>query len=118
MDPDGTKAWYANGKLHRDDGPAVIRPDNTEEWYMHGKPMAPLMPFLASIGVRTPLQPQPDVVAKLSTPEQKKNIMRWLTRAVRSGSNATTAITALRKIGVDWTELKSMAADINASKNK
>jgi len=32
-----TYKYYRNGKLHRDDGPAVIRPDGTQEWYKEGK---------------------------------------------------------------------------------
>jgi hypothetical protein len=34
---DGTKVWWLNGKLHREDGPAVIWPDGTEYWYLNGK---------------------------------------------------------------------------------
>lgn len=30
-------AWRMNGKLHRDDGPAVIYPDGTKEWWLNGK---------------------------------------------------------------------------------
>ena len=32
-----TYKYYRNGKLHRDDGPAIIRPDGTQEWYKEGK---------------------------------------------------------------------------------
>jgi hypothetical protein len=32
-----TYKYYRNGKLHRDDGPAVIKPDGTQEWYKEGK---------------------------------------------------------------------------------
>jgi hypothetical protein len=35
--PDGTHEWYLNGKLHRQDGPAVERPDGYREWYLNGK---------------------------------------------------------------------------------
>ena len=34
---DGTKKWYLNGKLHREDGPAVEWADGTKEWYLNGK---------------------------------------------------------------------------------
>ena len=34
---DGTKLWYLNGKLHREDGPAAERPDGTKAWYLNGK---------------------------------------------------------------------------------
>jgi hypothetical protein len=32
----GVKRWYLNGKLHRDDGPAVEL-DEHKEWYINGK---------------------------------------------------------------------------------
>jgi hypothetical protein len=32
----GSKAWYLNDKLHREDGPAVIRWDGHKRWYLHG----------------------------------------------------------------------------------
>ena len=34
---DGGKEWCLNGKLHRLDGPAVKRADGTKEWYLDGK---------------------------------------------------------------------------------
>ena len=33
----GDKAWYLNGKLHREDGPAVERADGYKAWYLNGK---------------------------------------------------------------------------------
>ena len=35
--PDGTKWWYLNGKLHREDGPAVEQLDGHKEWWLNGK---------------------------------------------------------------------------------
>ncbi len=35
--PDGTQVWYQHGKLHRDDGPAAIDVDGTQSWWQHGK---------------------------------------------------------------------------------
>jgi hypothetical protein len=32
---DGSKYWYLNGKLHREDGPAVERPNGTKRWYLN-----------------------------------------------------------------------------------
>ena len=34
---DGTKRWYFNGKLHREDGPAVEWVDGSKQWYSNGK---------------------------------------------------------------------------------
>jgi hypothetical protein len=34
---DGSKAWYQNGKRHRLDGPAVEYADGTKRWYQNGK---------------------------------------------------------------------------------
>lgn len=36
--PDGHKKWYKNGRLHCEDGPAVIHPNGRKEWYKNGKP--------------------------------------------------------------------------------
>ena len=33
----GTKRWFVNGKIHREDGPAVIRASGTKEWHVNGK---------------------------------------------------------------------------------
>ena len=37
MYSDGTQKWYQSGKLHRTDGPAIIRPDGSQEWWLNGK---------------------------------------------------------------------------------
>ncbi len=34
---DGTKIWRRDGKLHREDGPAVERPDGTKQWWLDGQ---------------------------------------------------------------------------------
>ena len=34
---DGTKRWYLNGKLHREDGPAIEWADGTKYWYLNGQ---------------------------------------------------------------------------------
>jgi len=31
----GTKAWYLNGKLHREDGPAVEYANGDKDWYLN-----------------------------------------------------------------------------------
>ena len=33
----GSKEWYKNGRLHRDDGPAIIHSDGDKLWYKNGK---------------------------------------------------------------------------------
>jgi len=33
---DGDKYWYLNGKLHREDGPAVEWADGYKSWYLNG----------------------------------------------------------------------------------
>ncbi len=35
--PDGTKFWYLNGKLHREDGPAIEWAEGTKSWWLNGK---------------------------------------------------------------------------------
>ena len=37
IDEFGTKSWYLNDKLHREDGPAVESPEGTKFWYLNGK---------------------------------------------------------------------------------
>ena len=32
----GTKHWYLNDELHRIDGPAIERSDGTNHWYLNG----------------------------------------------------------------------------------
>jgi hypothetical protein len=34
---DGYKYWYLNGKRHREDGPAVEWPDGSKSWWINGK---------------------------------------------------------------------------------
>ena len=36
IDKDGTKAWYRDGKFHREDGPAIIEPDGYQAWWDNG----------------------------------------------------------------------------------
>jgi len=35
----GSKGWYKNGKLHREDGPAWTRVSGFNEWWLDGKPI-------------------------------------------------------------------------------
>ena len=35
--PNGFKAWYLNGKRHREDGPAIERADGSKHWYLNDK---------------------------------------------------------------------------------
>ena len=37
VDLHGTKEWYLNGKLHREDGPAVEHADGDKLWFLNGK---------------------------------------------------------------------------------
>jgi hypothetical protein len=32
---DGSRYWYLNGELHRDDGPAIMLPDGTQFWFLN-----------------------------------------------------------------------------------
>ena len=34
--PTGTKRWLLNGKLHREDGPAIVYENGEKQWYLHG----------------------------------------------------------------------------------
>ena len=35
--PNGDKSWYLNGKLHREDGPAIEWANGDKEWWLNGK---------------------------------------------------------------------------------
>ena len=32
----GIQSWHLDGKLHREDGPAIIRPDGYQVWWLNG----------------------------------------------------------------------------------
>jgi hypothetical protein len=36
-DADGNKSWWLNGKLHREDGPAIEDADGDKLWYLNGE---------------------------------------------------------------------------------
>jgi len=36
VDDYGTREWYVNGELHREDGPAVEEANGTKCWYING----------------------------------------------------------------------------------
>ena len=37
IDSNGTKFWWLDGELHRNNGPAVEYRDGTKVWYLNGK---------------------------------------------------------------------------------
>ncbi len=37
IEQDGTKMWYLNGELHREDGPAIEYENGTKVWFLNGK---------------------------------------------------------------------------------
>jgi hypothetical protein len=37
VDNNGDKCWYLNGKLHREDGPAIEYANGDKYWYLNGK---------------------------------------------------------------------------------
>ena len=39
-DPDGTKYWFQNDRLHRTDGPAIEKPDGTKDYWINGKQLS------------------------------------------------------------------------------
>jgi hypothetical protein len=49
----GTKFWYLNGKYNREDGPAIERVNGDKYWYLNGKPTHPetIVDFWLSRGV-------------------------------------------------------------------
>ena len=37
VDENGAKWWYLNGKLHREDGPAIEYADGSKHWWLNGQ---------------------------------------------------------------------------------
>jgi hypothetical protein len=37
IDDVGNKRWLLDGKLHREDGPAIIYSNGSKHWYINGK---------------------------------------------------------------------------------
>ena len=37
VNKEGTKQWFLNGKLHRDDGPAIEYINGHKKWWLNGK---------------------------------------------------------------------------------
>ena len=36
----GSKQWFLNGKLHREDGPAIEHANGIKEWYLNDKQLS------------------------------------------------------------------------------
>jgi len=41
--PDGTEEWWLDGKLHREDGPAIINANGRQEWWLDGEQVDPVV---------------------------------------------------------------------------
>ena len=39
VEADGSKEWYLNHQLHREDGPAIESSNGSKEWYLNGESM-------------------------------------------------------------------------------
>ncbi len=37
IEADGTVRWYQKGRLHRDNGPAIVEADGSRHWFINGK---------------------------------------------------------------------------------
>tara|TARA_B100001094_G_scaffold40487_1_gene35158 strand:+ start:3446 stop:3682 length:237 start_codon:yes stop_codon:yes gene_type:complete len=61
----GTKYWYLNDELHREDGPAVQCANGTKYWYLNGEEFT-------KKEWRAKLQPQPNWVGKVVEIDGKK----------------------------------------------
>ena len=48
----GTKSWWLNGKLHRKNGPAIIRYDGHKEWIINGELIKLFIPNKSSYCMR------------------------------------------------------------------
>jgi hypothetical protein len=50
----GAQAWFVDGLLHRDDGPALVGIDGTLAWYLNGREV-PQEALLVGISVKKPV---------------------------------------------------------------
>jgi hypothetical protein len=41
MSANGAQGWFLNGKRHRENGPAVVYQNGATEWWVHGKEVEP-----------------------------------------------------------------------------
>ena len=57
----GDKEWYLNGKLHREDGPAMVWANGSKEWWLNGN-IYTFDEFLEE----TPLSHEEKIVLKLT----------------------------------------------------
>jgi hypothetical protein len=46
---DGTECWFINGLRHRADGPAIIYDDGSESWYLNGKEVDPMAVLIQEV---------------------------------------------------------------------
>lgn len=46
----GARRWYRDGRLHREDGPAIERADGTREWWLFGRRYETEAEFVAAGG--------------------------------------------------------------------
>ena len=65
---DGSKFWYIHDKLHREDGPAVEYADGGKEWYIHDEQIFTWKEYHE----KTTLSPQEQMIVKLKYGEQLK----------------------------------------------
>ena len=65
----GTKRWYLNGKLHREDGPAIEYIDSSKAWYLNGR-------FLFSL----PPESQPFILIEEFVDERGEGRIKVLTQ--------------------------------------
>jgi hypothetical protein len=49
ISPDGSREWCLNGKLHRQDGPAIERANGYREWWLNGKKFKNCERFLKAL---------------------------------------------------------------------
>ncbi|CAB4129607.1 hypothetical protein UFOVP116_55 [uncultured Caudovirales phage] len=47
----GTKSWYLNGERHRIDGPAIVYPNGDASWYINGRVYRRFKSFCRAAGL-------------------------------------------------------------------
>ena len=107
---DGAREWRnADGKLHREDGPAVVKPDGTQEWWRNGK-------RTASMGRMVEIVDQLTNRPAETTPEQMRQAAEIIMALSRRLSEAETE--SLRLLGELQEENAGLRARLETAKGR
>ena len=89
---DGHKAWYADGELHRVDGPAIEGVDGYKAWYADGKRLTEAE-HMAAFGPPTVLALLAEVERLRTLHKDRAALIRAVSAAQDAGDDAGIELT-------------------------